>query len=164
MTGPMTTKTKRDNGPGVVVPPPLIFAATLAAGIAFDRFVSLWMLPLGMITRYGLALLAAIIGATLIAMALGLFRKANTRPEPWQPSSALVSDGIYRFTRNPMYLGMAFVYAAVAFMFGSISALALLLPLLLVIRYGVIAREEAYLAIQFGDDYGRYQAKVRRWL
>jgi len=164
MTGSITTKTKRDRGPGVVVPPPLIFAATLGVGIALDHFITQWILPLGTIARYGLALLAMIIGATLIALALGLFRKANTRPEPWQPTSALVSDGIYRFTRNPMYLGMAFVYGAIALAFASVSALLLLPPLLLVIRYGVIAREEAYLAAQFGEDYRRYQAKVRRWL
>lgn len=164
MTDPKMTKTKGDNGPGVVVPPPLIFAATLGVGIAFDRFVSLWMLPLGTIARYGLALLAGIVGATLVVLALGLFRRANTRPEPWQPSSALVSGGIYRFTRNPMYLGMAFVYAAIALALASISALVLLPPLLLVIRYGVIAREEAYLAAQFGEDYRHYRAKVRRWL
>jgi protein-S-isoprenylcysteine O-methyltransferase Ste14 len=63
-----------------------------------------------------------------------------------------------------MYLGMAFAYAAIALAFGSMSALALLAPLLLVIRYGVIGREERYLTAEFGADYRRYQAKVRRWL
>jgi len=152
------------NNAGVVVPPPLIFATTLAAGILLDRFVTFWSIPLGDLLPYALALPLAGIGVALAVLALGLFRKANTRPEPWRPSSALVSDGIYRFTRNPMYLGMAFAYVAIALAFGSMSALALLAPLLLVIRYGVIGREERYLTAEFGEDYRRYQAKVRRWL
>lgn len=151
-------------GPGVVVPPPLIFAAFLAAGIAIDRFVTRWTTFVPPVTRHVLASLLCLAGLVLVAWALGLFRKSGTRAEPWQPSSVLVVEGVYRFTRNPMYLGMAAIYAGVALLFDSAAALLLGIPLLLIIRYAVIAREERYLLARFGDDYRRYMDEVRRWL
>ncbi len=80
------------------------------------------------------------------------------------PSSALVTSGPYRFTRNPMYLGMASLYAGIALAFGLLWSLALLLVVLVVIDRGVIAREERYLERRFGDEYRLYKQQVRRWL
>ena len=151
-------------GPGVVVPPPLIFVATLALGVAIDHFVTQWTTLVPAIARYLLAALLCLAGIALIGSAVGLFRRAGTRPEPWQASSALVLDGVYRFTRNPMYLGMAAIYAAIALILDSAVALLFGIPLILIIRYGVIAREERYLLARFGDDYRRYMSRVRRWI
>ena len=103
-------------------------------------------------------------GAFLIVAALGLFRLAKTRPEPWQPTTAIVTNGIYGYTRNPMYLGMALTYAGVAILCDSVVALLLLIPALLVIQYGVIRLEEHYLDGKFGADYRTYMQRVRRWL
>ncbi len=149
---------------GVVVPPPLIFSGGLAAGVLLDRFVIGWTTSLSGMPRYLPAVLLIGIGAALIAAALGLFRRAGTRPEPWQPSSALVTGGLYRYTRNPMYLGMALCHAGFALAFASPTALILLIPVIAVIQYGVIAREERYLAATFGTPYRLYQTKVRPWL
>ncbi len=84
--------------------------------------------------------------------------------DPWRASSALVTSGPYRFTRNPMYLGMASLYAGIALAFGLLWSLALLLAVLVVIDRGVIAREERYLERRFGDEYRIYKQQVRRWL
>jgi protein-S-isoprenylcysteine O-methyltransferase Ste14 len=152
----------RDN-PGVVVPPPLIFAAFLGVGLGLDFLV--FRVPTGLpaAARYGIAAVLAVAALSLGFGALFRFRRAGTNPEPWRPTTAIVTEGAYRFTRNPMYLGMALLYAAIAVATDSLVALVLIVPLLVVIRYGVIAREERYLTAKFGDEYRRYQASVRRW-
>lgn len=154
---------RRDNA-GVFVPPPLIFAVTLAAGVLVDRLLTGWSLGLRALGWYVFVISPVVVGALLIAGALGLFRTMRTRPEPWQPSTALVTRGIYRFTRNPMYLGMALIYAGLAAGSDSPIACVLLAPLVAVIHFGVIIREEQYLAEKFGTDYLRYKTTVRAWL
>ena len=150
------------NSPRVFVPPPLIIGGTLLAGLWLDGRLrdapALMLLP----SLVGSAVIA--FGLAIILAALGLFRKAETRPEPWQAATTLVRSGVYRFTRNPMYLGMLLTYAGVALALQSPTAGLLLLPLILVIDRAVVAREETYLARRFGPDYERYRGEVRRWL
>jgi protein-S-isoprenylcysteine O-methyltransferase Ste14 len=148
----------------VFVPPPLIFAGGLTFGLLIDRLVVGSSLHLETRARIAVAILMIGSGSLLIGAALGLFRKARTRPEPWQPTSALVTNGIYRFTRNPMYLGMALVYAGAAIAFDGLMALLLLPPVIAVIHGYVIAREERYLSDKFVETYRRYAAQVRPWL
>ncbi|HEV7253159.1 MAG TPA: isoprenylcysteine carboxylmethyltransferase family protein [Mesorhizobium sp.] len=146
----------------VIAPPPLIFAAFLAAGAVAGSYVG-WGIGLSSALRQvaGFGLLVA--GTVFLALALGLFRRAQTCPEPWQPTTAIVSTGIYGITRNPMYVGMALAYAGVALLAHSLMALLLLPFALAVIHFGVIRREERYLEAKFGDEYRGYAARVRRW-
>ena len=153
-----------DTTPGVIAPPPLLFLGALAAAAAIDFC---WLrvstgLP-GSLRLGAGALLAAAAGALCIA-ALGRFRRAGTAVEPWRPSTALVTDGVYRFTRNPIYLAMALLYAGLALVLDSVVALVLLPPLLALVQVGVVSREERYLESRFGDVYRRYRASVRRWV
>jgi protein-S-isoprenylcysteine O-methyltransferase Ste14 len=148
--------------PGVVVPPPLIVAMTLLSGLWFDGRLERWPTTPTVLVVGGAAVITA--GLVLIGVALGLFRRAGTRPEPWQASSELVQAGVYRFTRNPMYLGMIAVYSGVALVLLSPTAGLLFLPLCLVLDRLVIAREEAYLSRRFGPSYDAYRKRVRRWL
>ncbi|TIL35420.1 isoprenylcysteine carboxylmethyltransferase family protein [Mesorhizobium sp.] len=151
--------------PGVVAPPPLVFAGFLAAGVLADKYVSGWSLLVHALPAQVLAVvLLGGAGLVFLAGALGLFRRAGTRPEPWQPTSAIVTGGVYRVTPNPMYVGMALVYAAVALAVGSPLAMALLPAAILVVHRGVVLREERYLERKFGDEYVAYRARVRRWL
>ncbi|HDS1779849.1 TPA: isoprenylcysteine carboxylmethyltransferase family protein [Pseudomonas putida] len=103
-------------------------------------------------------------GAVMMLAAAGLFRRLGTNIPPSRPTTLIATTGPYRWTRNPMYLGMALVYAGIAVCFDGAIALALLPLVLIVIQRQVIAREERYLEAKFGDDYRRYKAKVRRWL
>ncbi len=164
-TGEIMTATsaKTHDHPGVIAPPPLVFAGSRAAGVLADRYASGWPLPSALPAKV-LAVLLGGAGVVFLAGALGLFRKAGTRPEPWQPTTAIVTSGVYRVTRNPMYVGMALVYAALALALGSLIALTLLPAAVLVIHRGVILREEQYLERKFGSEYRAYKARVWRWL
>ena len=81
-----------------------------------------------------------------------------------EPTRALVTTGIHGWSRNPIYVGLFLVYGGIAIAMHSPWALILAVPLAVTIRYGVIAREEAYLEERFGDAYRDYKARVRRWL
>ncbi|PHH38778.1 methyltransferase family protein [Pseudomonas putida] len=149
---------------GVRFPPPFIYLGALLLGLTAERFVALrsfgidrwWLVAMGV-------LLFAAGAATMLA-AGGLFRRLGTHIPPSRPTTLIATTGPYRWTRNPMYLGMALVYAGIAVGFDGAIALALLPLVLIVIQRHVIAREERYFEAKFGDDYRRYKAEVRRWL
>ncbi len=149
---------------GVRFPPPFIYLGVLLIGIGAERFVPLrhFGLDRSLLIILGLALVAA--GILLGISAVGLFRRSDTTPEPWTSTTAIVTTGVYRYTRNPMYLGMASIYAGLAVVADSPLALILLPAVLLIIQSQVIAREESYLAAKFGEVYLDYKRRVRRWL
>lgn len=157
---------RREPAPGekgpLRFPPPAIFVAGLLLAIGAE---SLWPtddLPLSI--AIPVAVILGAIAVYLDGRASANFMKHKTAIIPWSPSSELVTDGPYRLTRNPMYLGMAFLYLAIAVGFGLYWAL-LLLPLVIVaVDRLVIMKEERYLTEKFGDAYRSYKAEVRRWL
>lgn len=162
--------------PGVIAPPPLIYLGFLLAGwglaelgarpeaveAGFGWLAAGFNLPVEI--RRGVALTLIIAGLLLDGMAAGLFRRRGTAVEPWKPSTALITDGLYRVSRNPIYLGFAITYLGFAIAMDSWVVLLLLLPCLAVVDRFVIQREERYLAARFGAGYEAYRGKVRRWL
>ncbi len=148
----------------MIAPPPLLFAGTLVVGLMVDFLVFRARTGLAETWRIAASACALAAGAALLVAALGGFRRAGTPARPWKESTALVVAGVYAFTRNPMYLGMALVYGGVALLADSLIALLLLAPLLLVIQFGVIAREERFMEAKFGDAYRAYKKRVRPWL
>ena len=159
---PAARSSKDTDSAGVKVPPPLIYMLGLLVGVGIEQLVPTPNLP------GPVALAAAGVG---IAASLYLdggatrnFLRAGTRMEPWKPSSVLVTTGPYRFTRNPMYVGMACLYLGASLAFGYLWSAALLPVVLLVIDRAVIAREERYLTRRFGEPYLKYREQVRRWL
>ena len=155
--------TTRDH-PGVIAPPPLIYLGFLLAGYGVGQLVSEPSLGLDVGLRRGLAFALVIGGLLLDGIAAGTFRRLGTPPEPWKPTTALATDGLYRFSRNPIYVGFGITYAGFALAMDSPVALALLAPCLMVVDRFVIQREERYLSTKFGAEYQAYQGKVRRWL
>ena len=145
----------------VVAPPPLIFALPLVAGLVLHHFRPQTVLPPAWSHLLGPLLL--VLGFLGLPAVLA-FRRAGTHPEPWKPTTALVVTGPYRFSRNPMYVGMTLFYLGISLWVNSLWPLLLLPLVLVVVRRGVIAREEAYLERRFGDEYRNYRARVRRWL
>jgi protein-S-isoprenylcysteine O-methyltransferase Ste14 len=149
---------------GVKFPPPIVFGGTLIAGLVIDHLMW-WHLgiPLGNYLRRVLGSVAAVAGFAILLTAIGLFNKAGTEHRPWKTSTQFVTDGVYRWTRNPMYLGMALIYAGIAILCDSLITLLMLIPVIFWITREVIEREEAYLTIKFGEPYRAYRAQTRRW-
>lgn len=158
----MTDETK-DN-PGVVASPPLIYLGATVAGLAFNYFypAAIAFLPRLVGIVAGVVLVA--IAGFLIVSSFRSFAAAKTNVEPWKPTTAIVSSGIYGFSRNPIYLAMTLLYLGTALLLDSIWILILVFPVLFLIHFGVILREEKYLTRKFGEDYALYQQRVRRWI
>jgi protein-S-isoprenylcysteine O-methyltransferase Ste14 len=151
------------DNPGVIAPPPLIYAGALAAGLLVNRRLRLpFLLPRRLSRTLGLLLF---IGGFLIGL-LGFLemRRVETNVNPRRPATTVVTEGPYRFTRNPMYVGFTLQYLGIS-AFASALVPVLLLPVVFaVMRRGVIDREERYMEGKFGDEYLRYKERVRRWI
>lgn len=145
-------------------PPPFVYLGALMLGFGLARLLGRPGFGIGETAPIALGGVLFVAGAAFVLAAIGLFRKAGTNPEPWRPATSIVSTGIYRWTRNPMYLGMALVHAGIAVGFDSVVALTMLPAAMVVIQTQVIAREEAYLAAKFGEGYLGYKTRVRRWI
>jgi protein-S-isoprenylcysteine O-methyltransferase Ste14 len=145
-------------------PPPLVYLGLLLLGFAAELVIPLHTFGLSREWRIILGAPLFLAGLLVAQLAIGRFRRADTPPEPWLAPRRFVTQGIYRRTRNPMYLGMALIYAALAIGFDGPIALLLLPVVLVVIQTQVIAREESWLEARFGDEYLAYKAQVRRWL
>jgi protein-S-isoprenylcysteine O-methyltransferase Ste14 len=147
----------------VIFRPPIAWAVAVLAGLALN-----WLMPLPFVPA---AVPTGWLGAMVFALALALFAwsiatitQAGSNVPTNLPTTTIVDTGPYRFTRNPIYLGMVLGLIGLAIALNSLWLLLTLVPFAAVIRYGVIAREEAYLERKFGDVYRRYRARVRRWL
>src|SRR4051812_24843717 len=147
----------------VTIRPPLAWGLAVIAGLALN-----WLLPLPFLPA---DVPAGWFGALVFVLALALFAwaivtmtRAGSNVPTNRPSTTIVESGPYRFTRNPIYLGMFLGLIGLAIAFDSIWLLMMLVPFAIIIRYGVVAREEAYLERKFGDVYRGYRTRVRRWL
>jgi protein-S-isoprenylcysteine O-methyltransferase Ste14 len=149
---------------GVIALPPLIFLSFLAAATVLEAIMPLPVLLAHSLARYLVGAVLAAGGFVMIAIGTRLFAAAGTNIPPTLPTTALVVDGIYGRTRNPLYLGTTLVYLGLGIAAGSLWAIGLVVPLLWVINVGVVKREERYLERKFGDAYRAYKARVRRWI
>ena len=148
---------------GIIAPPPVLYLATLGAGLCIQAFspqpifhsvsLSMWL---------GIAFL--ILSSAFARWSFVVMRQASTTASPREVSTALVVDGPFRFSRNPIYVAMTGLYLGISFLANAAWPLGLLGPLLLVMHFWVVLREERYLAGQFGQPYRVYQSSVRRWL
>jgi protein-S-isoprenylcysteine O-methyltransferase Ste14 len=153
---------KTPDNPGVIAPPPLIYAGALAIGLLANRPYPIAFLPRGLSRVLGWPLIVG--GPVVGSLGLREMKRADTNVDPREPTTAIVTGGPYRFTRNPLYLSMTLIYAGITALANALPA-ALLLPFVLhIMRRGVIEREERYLERKFGDEYLDYKARVRRWI
>lgn len=152
--------------PGVIAPPPLIFLSFLLVGIAADYVLGLSVAAWGVPRSVSLfaAAVSVAMGVATMFVAIAGFSRAHTPVPTRAPTTALVTSGAHGLSRNPIYIGLFLNYVGLALLANSASAIVLLVPLAVVMRYGVVAREEAYLTRKFGDAYGAYLARVPRWL
>ncbi len=144
-------------------PPPLVFFGFLLIGWVINDWFGLNP-AIPDIVRWVLGGGAILAGLVVIALALLRFRRSGNNPEPWKTDAVFVAEGIYRVTRNPMYLGMALVFFGISVAANCLGGL-LMLPLALIsIQLFVIRSEESWLSQRFGDTYEEYRRRVRRWI
>jgi protein-S-isoprenylcysteine O-methyltransferase Ste14 len=146
----------------VVAPPPLIYLGSLAIGFGLEALLPSASVPDAVRWGAGGALLVA--GSLLARAFFQALARAGTTISPYDATTALVTTGPYRISRNPGYLGMTLAYAGVALLSGALWPFGTLVPTLVLIDCGVIAREERYLERTFGDQYRQYKRQTRRWL
>lgn len=158
----MTSQSK--DRASVPIPPPLIFFAVLGAG-----FVLEYLFPLGL--PRGFRMIGIVIGAALITIAgllsisaLGSMRKRKTPFDPSRPTTNIVREGAFRFSRNPLYLALVLLQGGAAFLFLSIWLFMGLPILFILLQLLAIGPEETYLTRKFGREYLDYKASVRRWI
>lgn len=108
-------------------------------------------------------ILAVLLGIIVAAISAGMFRKAGTGIKPFDEATTLVTTGFYRYSRNPMYLGMILMLLGVAFLMGSVGAVLPMVFFVMVIRNNFVLGEERFLEASFGQVYLDYKATVRRW-
>jgi len=146
---------------GVIVRPPVLYVAALAAMLLL-RWV--WPVPIlgGAAFWPGVALV--VLGVRILVWGRRTLVAGGTNVDPSLPSTAVVTSGPYRFSRNPLYLGLAIVYLGLTLVFDALWGIVLLALALIVMHLGVIQREERYLERKFGDGYRQYRTAVRRYL
>jgi protein-S-isoprenylcysteine O-methyltransferase Ste14 len=153
-------------GPNVRLPPPLLFAMPLLTGFVVQYFV-----PTHLVTGAGPARTLRLVGIAEIAIALALmawamstFLRFRTPIIPMHRARALVNEGPFNLTRNPMYLGLTVLYIGITFVANALWPLVFLPEAIALTYLFAIRLEEAYLAREFGDAYREYCSRVRRWL
>jgi len=143
--------------PSVIAPPPLIYVAAFVTGLLCRN-----LMPRVGSSVAGAAI--ATVGVVILGLAFNRMLRAGTHIDPSKPATALVTTGIYRFSRNPIYVAMTLLYFAAALSFRILPALVLLPIAIVVLHFGVIRHEEQYLESKFGEKYRNYRERVRRWI
>jgi protein-S-isoprenylcysteine O-methyltransferase Ste14 len=149
-------------GPNILVPPPFIYVAFYVIGMVIQKVIPI-VLPVGRFMRLP-GFILTVIGIGIGVWSVLLFDRSKTSVVPIKPALVLVQSGPYQWTRNPMYLSLLITYTGASFFFQSFWGLILIPIVMVVVTRIVIEKEELYLQIKFGEEYRRYQSKVRRWL
>jgi protein-S-isoprenylcysteine O-methyltransferase Ste14 len=147
----------------VIAPAPLIYFVTLLEGIILQYYVPIYVLEPSLPILI-LAIVLFVAGCVLPIWSLVTMRANKTSANPYKVATALVKEGPYKFSRNPTYLGLTSIYLSIAIIVNSLWLFLLLLPMLTLLWWGVIQREEIQLEACFGDDYLAYKKRIRCWL
>jgi len=142
--------------------PPVYFLASLILMVGLHHHLPLVLLVTEPVSYAGLLLLLP--GLFISFWGARTFRKAGTPVKPFEPSTTLVLNGLYRYSRNPMYLGLVLMLTGTALLLGSLSPFLVVIVFFLIIQEGFICHEEPFLENIFGDEYRAYKTRVRRWL
>ncbi len=148
--------------PGMLVRPPVILILALLLGLGLQRLWLLRFVPDGLKGIVGPVVVG--LGLILFALCVRKFRKAGTGIRAGEPTTVVVKSGAYRWSRNPIYLAFILFLAGLAVWLDNAWLLVLEVLFIALLRYAVIAKEEAYLERKFGEEYRQYKARVRRWL
>lgn len=147
----------------LIAPPPVMYIVAYISGCVIHILLPAKIFVTSYIHVVA-GLLLFLVGIGLARWSFMTMRRNGTTGNPRQPSTALVTTGPFRISRNPVYLAMTGLYIGLSFIQNSVWPLLFLVPLLLMMEWGVIRREEKYLAAVFGEAYDAYRQRVRRWI
>jgi protein-S-isoprenylcysteine O-methyltransferase Ste14 len=150
--------------PAIIAPPPLLGLACIAAGFIAARFKPLPFVPGPALVRIAIAIVLFLVPVAIIVVARRELIKHKEHPNPYRATSAIVSTGIYRFSRNPIYVAFLFVVLATAVAANNAWLLLSIVALFVILQFGTIRAEERYLSDKFGAEYDDYRRRVRRWI
>ncbi len=158
----LETQSNMADQASVIALPPLIYGTSLLLGIVIQLMFPISFLP----GRVGvlLGVLLILFSIFIVGSAIRALGRAKTTFDVHQPTVAIVTDGAFRYSRNPMYLSLTLLYLGLTSLVNSLWMLLLVMPLMVVMQRGVVKREEQYLEGKFGDEYLRYKMRVRRWI
>lgn len=157
----MWIKNPNPDSARVQFPPPVAVLLTILLGWLLH-----WLAPIPVFAepfKWYLGGALAVFGGLLVLTCVGLFKRSQTAIPPWEPTSHLVTSGPYRFTRNPIYLGMIVFATGAAVMINGLLCLATVSLLWVFLNFYVIPHEERYLASKIGAPYDEFRTRVRRW-
>lgn len=149
--------------PGVIIFPPLLYGGAFVLVLLLH-----WAWPLGILSSTATAIWSG-VALLLISGALAIWGKrtmknAGTNVNPSQLATCIVITGPFRFSRNPLYLSLTILFAGLSLVVNTLWGFIALVPVLAILHFGVILREERYLEAKFGESYRQYRSQVRRWL
>jgi len=142
--------------------PPIYFLVSIVIMVVLHYFAPIYQLFSSPVGYAGLLLVVG--GICITAVAAGAFVKVGTPVVPFEKSTVVVINGLFRFSRNPMYLGMVIALVGMAFFLGSVAAIIPIPVFVWLIHNQFICREEKFLEELFGEEYIAYKGKVRRWI
>ncbi len=155
---------KKKDGPGVYLPPPLLYVLIFLLSVLVQKQFPLPLVFFTTNISFVLAIIFVIAGLCIVLPALIKFFRTKNTLIPFLPANSLQTTGIYSITRNPMYLGLLFLYIGIGFLKGNFYTMMLIPLVILAVDYLVIVKEEKYLIRAFGNDFLEYMKNVRRWI
>lgn len=148
--------------PGAIILPPLLYGVALVLTLLLN-----WAWPLSILSSSAITIWSGIplllFSGGLVLWGKRSMKQAGTNVNPLQPATSLVITGPFRFSRNPLYLSLTLLFAGLSLVVNTLWGFIALLPVLVVLHFGVILREERYLEAKFGESYRQYRSQVRRW-
>jgi len=152
------------DGAKVRFPPPLVFLGAIIAGVIVQRMATPLSLQVAAGIRVAAGVLILVCGTSLVISARIWFTRTGQSPIPWRPTPELILRGPYRFTRNPMYVGVTLFVVGLGLTLNNIWISLFAAPALLVVHFIAVLPEERYLAEKFGESYRNFHAQVRRYI
>lgn len=147
---------------GRIFPPLFVYIGSLEIGLLVHWLYPVHVLPTPFAN--GIAVLLLVLSFPIAILVLRAYPRAKTTFLFSDPSSVLITTGLYRFSRNPGYVSMTMLAVAIGFLFNSLWMLLMVVPAMAVVHFGIIKREERHLEARFGDEYLEYKTTVRRWV
>jgi protein-S-isoprenylcysteine O-methyltransferase Ste14 len=154
----------KEGGAQVRFPPPLIFFGAILLGVIVQRVAVPLSLPLAPGLRVTAGVLILACAVSLVVSARILFKRTGQSPIPWKPTPELILQGPYRFTRNPMYVGVTLFLLGLGLTVNNLWISLFAAPALLAVHFIAVLPEERYLSEKFGESYRSFLAQVRRYV